>query len=511
MGFLARSPLGGSRLSGFGRRRAAIGPESAPPFVEMLFAEQAPVLPPEPIGFGPQADEAAAPGIDVELSWPAPTNPDIVATAVLQKSALEDSWDELARVEGTSYVVRNLQQFRTYDFAAAGVTRAGSRSPEAEWAKIQIVPALLQAADSEPAAPESFSAAQEEGVVHFAWQTGGDNVTASYELREGSSWDQALPVAIGIRGLRYDWPWRASGTRTFLIRGADKSGRLGPVASFLLRIDPLETHVTGTSWDEAAAGFPGTKDQVEVIDGELRLKRIPSPFGGATGPFGDFEGVPFYAEYWPEGTYETAEVDLGQEEQERFEVDVTAAQTLTLPAKGFGSFPFHSTGLWRDADGKMLPVGRRDFPHFTDLMGRSLLPVAADVWINLRRDGMDAYEGWRPWVPGVYRARWVRFRVRLRSEGLRFVAVRGFAAKHRRLNKKKEGEVVVGNVPFVDVTFPEPFVLAPKIDALVAGYAGDVIVTNVTRTGFRLEPGAAVFFSDPAVFAPTIHWSAKGT
>jgi hypothetical protein len=429
--------------------------------------------------------------VDMVLTWSRAAGG---TTAVLRQTD-DGRWDELGRTDAAEVAVDRLVAGRAYVFAAVAVLADGDLAPEEEWETLRVTPLADDTASALPSAPTGFAAAQDGPNVNLRWDAAMDGVTTAYEFRVGTTWEEATLVAAALTGTATSWPWSATGAQTFHVKAADRFGRVSAdTAAATLTIAALEDHVTADASDEGAAGWPGTKDHLEVAAGALRLARLPEHFGAAMAPFGSFAGVPCFAKSWPLGTYETLPIDAGQLERQRIEVGLAGAQPLDGPLP-FGAV--HRTALGSWAAGQTIDVD-------------PLAPVAAAVEIDTSPTPAGPWDGWRPWAPGTYAFRRCRLRVRVEGDGLRAVRIASLVVMRRKRNVKQEGHVVVNCQP-VEVLFPAPFQNPPKVTATILGYAGTPVISNVTATGFTIAGGAAVFAGDPQTFAPTVYWLAMGT
>ena len=449
-----------------------------------------------------------SPFADVILTW-AREVPE--KTAVLRKEE-DGGWVELARVEGTEYTVRGLHPERAHEFAAAPVLADGGLAPEADWETVRVAPLAEDGARALPGTPTGFAAAQDGANLNLRWDAAEDGVTDSYEIREGDSWEDGTLVTEGLAGSPYSWAWWASGDRALHLKAVNRLGRTSPAAATVaVSIEPLGDHATDAVDDQAGQGWPGTPTHLEDDGtGALRLEALPAHFGAATTPFGSFVGVPAFARYWPEGIYLSPEFDAGQVEHQRIEVDLGGAQPID-PDIPFGACHRPALGARRPRDGTPVPLGTRGFASRNSWRATPLPPVDATVEVDTSSTPGGAWDGWRPFAPGTYAFRRVRIRVTVRGDGLRFVRVPHLVITRRKLNRKQEGDVVVGPDADVVVPFPVPFQNAPRVTAHLLGFPGSVEIVSVSPSEVVLRSGAAVFAESPATFAPTIHWQAMGT
>lgn len=445
--------------------------------------------------------------VDVVLSW---SRAEPGTVAILKRAAGDDGWTSLGQTDGTEFTATGLHPERAYTFAVAPVQGDGSLAAEDEWESVRVAPTADEGTPALPAAPSGFAAAQDGTSLNFRWDAAADGVTATYELRVGDTWEDGAQLAAGVTGTSFSWAWTASGAATFHLKAVDALGRTSrEAASVSVTIEPLDSHVTEDTFDQAAEAWPGTATHMEDDAGALRLERLPEHFGAAIAPFGSFAAVPCFAKYWPEGVYGTPILDAGQVEKQRVEVDLGAAQPVD-PGLPFGAIRRPALGARAGRDEQLVPLGTHSFASKTSWRMTPLAPVDVTIEVDTSPSAAGAWDGWRPYVPGTYAFWRCRLRVTVRGDGLRFVRVPRLVVTRRKFNRKLEGEVVVNCQP-VDVVFAVPFQNAPKVTATIVGYPGTPTISNVTPTGFTIAGGAAVFVDDPATFAPTVHWQALGT
>lgn len=453
------------------------------------------------------------PSVTIELSW---RRSRLGKTAVLRKESGGQGWDELGRTEGTTFRVAGVQPENVITFAAAPVLEDGGLAPEGTWEILRwTLPSPEAGGPALPETPSGFAAAQDGGNVNFAWDAPSDGVTTGIEIRAGSSWEDGTLVARDLTGGAYSWPWWSSGSQTFFAKGQDRLGRYSlQAASLVLVVKALDEYVTANTWDEGGGGFAGTQTNTEVVGGELRLAAL-QPFGAINTPFGAFDTLPPHSIYWHEGTYETPARDLGQVETERLEVEMASAQPTDVDLP-FGAICHPVMGPRVKADGTLVSLGTRGLTSKWTWRGTPLTPVEVLVEVdtsptNTANPALVVWDGWRPFVPGSYRARWVRHRITLRGDGLRLVKVPTLKVRHRRLNKKDEGLLAIpGGVP-VPVLYATPFVLAPKVTATLEGAWPEIVgakieVTARTRVGCSIE----VFDGAGVSVMTQVCWHAMG-
>jgi len=447
------------------------------------------------------------PFVDVVLSW----SREVPGTTAVLRREGDGGWDEIARTEETTCTVRGVHPERTHEFAAAPVLADRGLAAETEWEMVRISPLADESAPALPGSPTGLAVAQDGANLNIRWDTAGDGVTTSYEIREGDSWEDGVLVANALAESPYSWPWRASGARSFHLKAVDKFGRYSTAAaSVSVTIAPLDDHNDAGTSDQGGLGWPGTSVNLEDDGaGGLQLSSLQGAWGDPPwdGAWSDLD-FPGLARYWPEGTYETPAIDAGALEFQRLEVDLAAGQPID--AMVWSEVLSPALAKVRDAAGDPLPLGTRGHESQNTWQGDPITPVDVAVEVDTSPTAGGAWDGWRPFVPGTYAFRRVRMRVTLRGDGVRFTRLPDLVLVRRKFNRKHEGDVVVGPDDVV-VTFPVPFQNAPRVTAHLIGYPGSVEIVSVSPTQVTLRPGTAVFDEDPGTFSPQVHWIALGS
>ncbi len=442
--------------------------------------------------------------VDVTLSW---ERASAGRTAVLRRRAAGLGWEELARTTETSYVVRGLHPERAHAFAAAGVLGDGGLEPEDDWERVRVAPVASSGTPALPSVPTYFAAAQSGDQLTFRWTPADDGVSATFEIRVGDTWEDGTLVAEDLTTSPHTWSWPSSGTHDFHLKAIDRLGHASRAAATLsISIQPLGDHATESETDESAT-WPGTATNLENDAGALQLEQLPLQFGAATDPFGSFAGVPCFAKTFPEGTYETVPIDAGATVKERLEIEWGTVQPLPVPPP-FGSVRRPALGKRHRRDGGLLPPGTRTWATKQSWRVTPLEPVDVAVEIDTSQTAAGAWDGWRPYVPGVHVHRRLRVRITLRGDGLRFVRLPRLVIRRRRFNLKDEGLAVLpGGVP-IEVFLAQPFQSAPHPTASIVagGTAVRIEVSVVTPTSFSVEAFDGGGTSVPA----TLHWHALG-
>jgi hypothetical protein len=443
--------------------------------------------------------------VDMKLSWSA-SRPGM--TALLRRVS-GGGWVEFGRTSSEEMLVRGLDPFAATIFAAAAVLEDGRLAPEAEWQTLRVVPLEGPDAPPLPSAPVRFAAAQDGTQVNFAWAA-ADGATRTYEVRYGASWEDGLLVAADLVATSLSWPWRSSGETTFFVKAFDRFNRPSrQAASATVAIAALGTHVTHGEDDHAGADWPGDKEHLELDGDALRLERLP-PFGAMDDvPFGSLLEVPCFARYWPRGVYVTPIVDVGQKEPQRVEIGAPGISQPIDEELPFGAVRRFAVRPRRAPDGSYLSGRRRGFAARNSWRTTALDPIDCHIEIDTSPTADGAWDGWRPYVPGVYEFWRTRIRVTVVGDGLRFVHVPTLVVRRRKLNLKDEGRVDLPGGGPVEVEYASPFTEEPQTTAVLVGSWPSVVrveLTPIDKTKFEIEAFDAL---DDSVVA-AIHWHALG-
>ena len=128
-----------------------------------------------------------------------------------------------------------------------------------------------------PANVSTFRVTRHLDVLTFTWDGVPDEGLFGYEIRTGSNWQSAVIVATNIFSTRYQTTLffadpTASVSQKFLIKAKDTSGNYSVTEAIVtVSVEPGFGIESFVSRDEDALGWPGTKTNVSVVTGELKL------------------------------------------------------------------------------------------------------------------------------------------------------------------------------------------------------------------------------------------------
>lgn len=436
-----------------------------------------------------------APPVRIELRWQLVEGPNVRGVVLMQEDGPDLGWTRIGEYQGDRTILEGFIPTERYRFAAAAAYLDGTVDPEDRWQVVEVIPMAAENPLPRPATPDQarFAVSQDGPVINFTWLPVDDPVTTAYEIRVGTSWDAAILVGRDIRTPSFRWHWWSSGTVTFRLRAMRPDGTYSESeATAAFAIQPLGDHVAATTLPESGAGFTGVKSNTAVYSGALELEDVPATGTGLV-MVGSAMTWPGWARKKTEGTYTTADTDLGALGLNRFEVTLTATvqKVAGLVGAQLTDVPCPVQNL---AAQTPLAIGARPSwwqNHLAD--GTPLYPL--DVLVEIDTSQTDSpsspiWDGWRAFTPGYFKCRWVRFRFTLRGFGLASPRITVLEIRARRRNLKDEGSIAVALSPGpTTISFATPFTVAPVVVGVVADDTAGlkVVPSNVTKTGCDLR------------------------
>jgi hypothetical protein len=315
------------------------------------------------------------------------------------------------------------------------------------------------------------------GDAHLSWQQISDLDLAHYQIRystltTGASWANSVSLVekVARPATSITVPARVG---SYLIKAVDKNGNYSSnetiIATNISTVGNFNAIVTQTE----SPTFSGTKTNVIVSDGTLRLDSSEL-FDSAIGDFDDAtsffdSGVSSY-DLYSEGTYLfSAPIDLGGVYTSR----VTASITQT--SDNLDDLFDSRTGDFDDAN--------------SNFDGDTPANCNAHIEIALSNDNIT-YSSFRNFVVGDYTARYYKFRVTLRSLDLSSTPViSALSVTIDMQDRILSGNDIVSGTGTYTVTFTQPFYSANYAVGITAqGLAtGDFfLLSNKTINGFDL-------------------------
>jgi hypothetical protein len=418
-----------------------------------------------------------------------------------------DTWRELGSFTGDSHTLEDLVVGTAYEVAVAIIDGAGNTAPEKDWTIQTITP---RGSDERPPAPTNFTVVQDGEYLDLEWDDVSERMRdfKQYEVRKGASWADARRVAFGSSFGKMRIKWETSGSQTYRIVTLDKFGKRSSEATFAITVQALEQFSDGTTLNEDGGGFAGTKSGTEVDTGKLQYSRWGRPISSVTDLIEDCT--------WPfegplEGSYETAETDLGSDRLVRLEANIavdTDGDTMSRPIADI-ALPIAAARNAEDGT----PLDVTDQESVIDLRG---CVIAADerpidVEVQVKIDTVSPITtSYQRWVPGFYKGQYVRFKVILRSwDRWRRPRLSTLRFLERKRNLKDEGQIAVVSSPGPTViTFAESFIDTPRVVANsdTSGHIVQIVSVTTTQATVRVYDDAG-----SEVFAGNLDWIAAGT
>jgi hypothetical protein len=451
----------------------------------------------------------------VEMPWSLPNLPGPAGVAILRRerdgvwTRLGDFFGREGRPEFDGFLIGE-----HYEVAAAPIDAEGNLAPETNWTIETIQPGGTQDA---PPSIDDFAAGQDGEFVDFIWTDVRHKMPPDqfrwYELRmksvSGSGFEDALLLA-RAREPWYRWKWMTSGTFTFYVAAYDIELKRSAVKTFALEIRPLQDYVDGTETDEDGGGFAGTKTDTEVDTGNLRYLRWGVPANSATSPAHAEDAT--WLSFGPyEGSYESAEIDLGSTRDIRLQVDMDWTVDGNMMARNAEDLVGVKARLRRfdDAGDAIDP---EDESSYLVLKGVPAAvdekPVEVELWIKHDTTTPIA-ESYQLFIPGHYYCRYYRMKLVLRVwDRWRRPTFNKLRHKELKKNLKDEGsQAVAGSPGPTTITYAQTFIDTPT---LVANHDGAAFVQIVS---IGASSATVRVFDDGGteLFTGNVKWIAAGT
>ena len=331
--------------------------------------------------------------LDVSWSLPAGAN---AAAVSWRRSDGASSPEQLVYEAGLE--VDGAQEGQVYTFTAYAVNPLGARSAEAATYTYTVL-----GKGAPPANVQGFVVARFGDTLNFGWRPVADLDCARYEVRRGDVWETGVIVGSSTHPTNVLGVTAPRGG-TFMIKAIDTSGVESATAAYVIAADASGINVV-VSYDDAAAGFPGTYDNTAL------MTRSGSPsWAGTPGAWEDaatwdamtvVRGVVLNGGV-TSGTYTTLAVDVGYIASSVVSIS-SVVQTLGPLSNPWNTYtsPWSSytapAWVWR--------------PEST--------VVGASYEVRTSEDGLTWTE-WATFTPGLYRFRYLQARVTLSTSDLNF-------------------------------------------------------------------------------------------
>jgi hypothetical protein len=385
------------------------------------------------------------------------------------KLSTESTYQVSGQVKGLNHRILNVVDGLTYNVRVKAFNTLGVQSTYTS-ATRTIIGGIAPPADV-----EDFACNIIGGDAHLSWTQIPDLDLAYYQIRystqtSGANWGNSVSLVekVARPATSVTVPARIG---SYLIKAFDKNGNASPneaiIATNVSSIGNYNAIVTQTE----SPTFSGTKTNVIVSDGTLRLDSSEL-FDSATGNFDSgtslFDSGVGTFDLYSEGTYLFASpIDLGSVYTSR----VTAFITQT--SDNLDDLFDSRTGDFDDAS--------------SSFDGDTPANCNAHIEIALSNDNIT-YTSFRNFVVGDYTSRFYKFRVSLRSFDLASTPViSALSVSIDMQDRILSGNDIVSGTSTYTVTFTNPFYSANYAVGITAqGLAtGDYyLLTNKTTNGF---------------------------
>lgn len=402
----------------------------------------------------------------------------------------ESAWRPYGTTRGKTMTIVMPDVMESYEAAVAGLVN-GIEEFEDDWALFGFTPGSVDDFDPPPDVTE-LAVAQLDNTfdLRLQWPPVDAPQLVGYEIRQGNAWDIAAPRAFvpALQTTAQIGMWNGEST-TFLVKALNEQGMWSAIAaSAILIVLNQSLFVEEAATDESGGGFTGTKTDMEVDSGDLRIEVHPAAASGWTDVASTYTDI-MWLPHKGSGTYQTAAIEATDgatptpagiivDEVVLLDTAFTAAQP-DAPTAADWIHPIRLPDTFGDKG-----LYSRVAANEEDLLGQDI-----GIEIDTTPDdpgGTPTWDGFRTWIPGArYRYRGVRFRLTFTSEFFTLFRMTQFIIRRFRKNLKDESTVTVTATGGTAVTFDQPFTKVPVVQATVedASNARHATLGSVTRTG----------------------------
>ncbi|AJD82920.1 hypothetical protein PJWF_00026 [Achromobacter phage JWF] len=194
----------------------------------------------------------------------------------------------------------------SYSFLISAIDSSGNYS---------LLPTLQTIYIQGPSAVTGVIAIQSNNRIELRWTPNPEDNILEYEIREGGAWGTAVFLA-KVKSTGYSVTAGSAGTRMFWIKAIASPGVYSERASFVTtdvaQLD--DTNIIYTT-DEVANGFLGSRYNMVVVGGELRMDSgrqrseyifpvtLPTRFRAQNTLFVGLDAIVDYSTTWAQATY----------------------------------------------------------------------------------------------------------------------------------------------------------------------------------------------------------------
>lgn len=422
---------------------------------------------------------------------------------IYKRAGRDDPWVLVRRVDVAEPFTLDLTEGPGAEIAAAFVV-AGREQPEELWARTAISTASTSELTTIESVPD-FVVSQDGPDIVARWTASDHPYIDHYELSTGADIAQRVVWArVPWPGTEYRMGWWGTGSTKFFLVAVSAQGQRSTQLEFTLTIVAEPMVVEQASVDEHGGGFTGTKANVEVSSGDLRIAAVPA--ANAITTAANLLTWPLWGAFVGSGTYVTAWQDVGAVVREKIQIDATFDDDTVVPAASDPMPPIEP----RWENGTALRPGHPSLLRHVDGAFALLTDYGVKIEIDTAQDGTPTPDGFRLWVPGSwYTYQQVRLRVTLSMPWCYATPkITSFTWRRLRRNLKDEGEASIVGTGGTTVVFAQPFSVAPQVVASVVGANGWVAqANNITATGCDVR---AYNPAGTEQGTATVHWHALG-
>ena len=132
------------------------------------------------------------------------------------------SWEKAGKTSGEHFIIQGgIVVGTTYDIAIVSVSASGE---EAAFSSAVTDDITILGKAAPPSNVSGFEVQQQGDRLRMSWTPVSDKDLARYEIRVGTDWDSALPIAQKVDVTEHDHPVGTVGEQTYLIKAIDTSG-----------------------------------------------------------------------------------------------------------------------------------------------------------------------------------------------------------------------------------------------------------------------------------------------
>lgn len=429
------------------------------------------------------------------LSWDPPGESGFIIGYDVEYKPYDDTgYISFGRVSGTLAYINDLAP-GYYDFRVRAVNSINAVS---DWVGVEYKEIVGLSAP--PADITGFAIFVTEGVAHLSWDQSTDldvRVGGNIRLRwtsksSGASWKDSIDVIPSLSGI-------ATGAAvpllagTYFIKAVDSSGNESVNAASIITDYPNIYNLNFVLDANQGSNFGGTKNNMVVNDGTLRLDGA-SLFDDGSGLFDD--GIGYFdmgggAGFALSGSYQFDNyIDQGNVYKSR----------VSLYIESFTE----DVGQLFDAGGGYFDDGQGLFDG-DDIAGVDIVPYIRTT--NNDPAGAPIWSAWKRFYVGDYVARAFQFKLEVESRSSNLnVQVSVLNALIDVPDRTESGEDIAITVSGLPVTFTKPFFVSPNISVSIQdAQAGDYYtITGKTMQGFTVTA-----YNAGVAVARVIDWAAK--